>query len=104
MTLNSLETVSLEKLRHLDSCSVANAIEALGVRLRNAGFPDSTIRCMFEDFPPMVGFAATIRIRSAEPPMEGESYYYRLDWLEHLLSIPQPRVLVMEDVDPSPGL
>jgi regulator of RNase E activity RraA len=104
MTLNSLETVSLEKLRHLDSCSVANAIEAFGVRLRNAGFSDSTIRCMFEDFPPMVGFAATIRIRSAEPPMEGESYYYRLDWLEHLLSIPQPRVLVMEDVDPSPGL
>src|SRR5665213_2395982 len=36
--------------------------------------------------------------------MEGDSYYYRLDWLEHVLSIPLPRVLVVEDLDSHPGL
>jgi 4-hydroxy-4-methyl-2-oxoglutarate aldolase len=104
MTSNHIEPGTLEQLRHLDSCSVANAIETFGVRLRNSGFADSTVRCIFEDFPPLVGYAATIRVRTAEPPMEGDSYYYRLDWLDHLLSVPPPRALVVQDLDSHPGL
>ena len=104
MTSTHLEPVALEKLRQLDSCSVANAIETFGVRLRNTGFTDSTVRCIFEDFPPLVGYAATIHVRTSDPPMEGESYYYRLDWLEHVLSVPPPRILVVQDIDQHPGL
>jgi regulator of RNase E activity RraA len=104
MNANHLEPAELEELRRLDSCSVSNAIETFGVRLRNTGFDDSTIRCMFEDFPPLVGYAATVRVRTSEPPMEGDSYYYRLDWLDHLSSVPTPRVLVVEDLDSHPGL
>lgn len=104
MTRDPLEPAVLEGLRKLDSCSVANAIETFNVRLRNTGFADSTIRCLFEDFPPLVGYAATVRIRTAEPPMEGDSYYYRLDWLDSLAGIPQPRVLVVEDLDSHPGV
>jgi len=104
MTSNHIEPAALEELRQLDSCGVANAIETFGVRMRNTGFADSTVRCVFEDFPPLVGYAATVRIRTSEPPMEGDSYYYRLDWLEHVLSVPSPRVLVVEDLDPHPGL
>src|SRR5579863_3073149 len=104
MTSNHIEPAALEELRRLDSCSVANAIEKFGVRLRNSGFADSNVRCIFEDFSPLVGFAATVRVRTAEPPMEGDSYYYRLDWLDHVLSIPTPRVLVVEDVDTHPGV
>jgi 4-hydroxy-4-methyl-2-oxoglutarate aldolase len=104
MTSNHLEPALLEELRQLDSCTVANAIETFGVRLRNTGFTDSAVRCLFEDFPPLVGYAATVRVRTADPPMEGDSYYYRLDWLEHVLSVPPPRVLVVEDLDQKPGL
>jgi 4-hydroxy-4-methyl-2-oxoglutarate aldolase len=104
MISNHLEPAVLEELRQLDSCSVANAIETFGVRLRNAGFADSSVHCIFEDFPPLVGYAATIRVRTSDPPMEGDSYYYRLDWLEHLLSVPAPRVLVVQDMDHRPGL
>ena len=104
MTSNHIEPAALEKLRQLDSCTVANAIETFGVRLRNTGFADSTVRCIFEDFPPLVGYAATVRVRTADPPMEGDSYYYRLDWLEHVLSVPPPRVLVVQDMDRHPGL
>lgn len=104
MTSNPLEPAALENLRRLDSSSVANAIETFGVRLRNAGFADSTVHCIFEDFPPLVGYAATIRIRTAEPPMEGDSYYYRLDWLDHLVRVPAPRVLVIQDLDTHPGV
>jgi 4-hydroxy-4-methyl-2-oxoglutarate aldolase len=102
--MNPLTPEQLEQLRQMDSCSVANAIEAFDVRLRNTGFTDSRIRCIFEDLPPMVGYAATARVRTSEPPMEGHSYYYRLDWLDHVLSIPAPRVLVLEDLDTDPGI
>jgi 4-hydroxy-4-methyl-2-oxoglutarate aldolase len=104
MNKSHLEPAQLEKLRRLDSCSVANAIETFGVRLRNTGFTDSSVRCIFPDFPPMVGYAATVRVRTSNPPMEGESYYYRLDWLDRVLSIPPPRVLVVQDMDQNPGL
>ena len=63
MTSNHLEPATLEELRQLDSCTVANAIETFGVRLRNTGFTDSAVRCLFEDFPPLVGYAATVRVR-----------------------------------------
>lgn len=104
MKADSVPPALLEKLKALDACTVANAIEVFDVRLRNAGFADSSVRCMFEDFPPMVGYAATARIRTSEPPMEGHSYHERTDWWEHILSIPEPRIIVVEDIDSRPGL
>jgi len=104
MNKSHLEPAQLDKLRRLDSCSVANAIEVFNVRLRNVGFTDSGVHCIFPEFPSMVGYAATVRVRTSEPPMEGERYYYQLDWLDHVLSIPAPRVLVVQDMDQHPGL
>ncbi len=102
--MNQLTVAQLDQLRKLDSCDVANAIETFDVRLRNTGFTDSSVRCVFDDFPPMVGYAATVRVRTSDPPMEGDSYFYRLDWLDHLLSVPVPRVLIIQDLDQYPGL
>jgi 4-hydroxy-4-methyl-2-oxoglutarate aldolase len=102
--MKQLAPSQLQQLRQLDSCTVANAIEMFDVRLRNKGFADSRVRCIFEDFPPMAGYAVTVRVRTSEPPMEGHGYYYRLDWLDHVLSIPAPRVLVVEDLDKYPGV
>jgi 4-hydroxy-4-methyl-2-oxoglutarate aldolase len=104
MDSSRLDAVPLDALRRMDTCAVANAIETSGVRLRNTGFTDSSVHCIFPELSPMVGYAATVRIRTVDPPMEGDRYYYRLDWLDHLLSIPMPRVLVLEDMDERPGL
>lgn len=55
----------------------------------------------------MIGYAATARIRSAMPPMEPNKsfdYYDRMDWWKNILTIPAPRVVVIEDVDNPPGL
>lgn len=104
MNTNSLTSEQLDELRGLDSCGVSNAIETFDVRLRNTGFADSRVHCIFGDLPPMVGYAATVRVRSSDPPMEGESYFYRLDWLNHVMAIPAPRVLVIQDMDRHPGL
>jgi 4-hydroxy-4-methyl-2-oxoglutarate aldolase len=94
----------LEQLRRLSTCVVASAIETFNVRLRNTGFADASVHCIFPEFSPMVGYAATARIRSADPPMEGHSYYDRADWWEYIQSIPAPRVIVLQDMDTPPGL
>jgi 4-hydroxy-4-methyl-2-oxoglutarate aldolase len=104
MTTQQLTEAQLEQLRALDSSAVANAVELFDVRLRNTGFTDSGVHCMFPDFPPMVGYAATARLRTSDPPMESHSYYNRTDWWNHILSVPAPRIVVVQDVDKHPGL
>lgn len=100
-----LTTVQLGQLRGLTTCVVASAIETFRVRLPNTGFIDSSVRCIFEELPPVAGYAATARIRTSNPPMEGRSYSYeRTDWWNHILSIPAPRIVVIEDVDDPVGL
>lgn len=94
----------LEALRRLGTCAVSNAIEAFEVRLRNSGFADASIRCIFEDFPPIVGYAATARVRTSVPPMQGHNYIDRTDWWNAILEIPAPRVVVVEDVEKHPGI
>jgi 4-hydroxy-4-methyl-2-oxoglutarate aldolase len=94
----------LGELRALSTCVVASAIETFGVRLRNRGFSDSRLHCMFPEQPAAVGYAATARLRGSDPPMEGHSYYDHGDWWNSLLKIPTPRIVVIEDVDSTPGL
>lgn len=104
MSREPLSPARLDQLRVFSSCLVSSAIETFGVRLRNRGFSDSSIHCIFSDFPPIVGYAATARIRSSDPPMEGAGYYNRRDWWNELLKVPAPRIVVIEDVDHPPGL
>jgi 4-hydroxy-4-methyl-2-oxoglutarate aldolase len=105
--MRALKPAQLEQFRRLTTCLVASAIETFRVRLPNSGFADSSIRCMFPDQPAMAGYAATARMRSSNPRMEATKsydYYDRTDWWNDILTIPAPRVVVIEDVDNPPGL
>jgi 4-hydroxy-4-methyl-2-oxoglutarate aldolase len=104
MDTESLSPELLGQLSKLSTCIVASAIEAFDVRLRNTGFSNSSVRCIFPELPRLVGYAATARIRSADPPMEGHSYYARPEWWRHIQTIPEPRVVVVQDMDHHPGL
>jgi 4-hydroxy-4-methyl-2-oxoglutarate aldolase len=94
----------LEALRRLDACTVANAIETFHERLRNEGFVDHTVHCLFPRLQPMVGYAATIKIRGSAPPTAGNPYPDRTDWWDYILSLPTPCVVVAQDVATRPGL
>src|SRR5579863_919511 len=104
MALEPVSDAVLDALRRLDTCMVSNAIETFGIRLRNAGFADSRVRCMFEDFSPVVGYAATAQLRTGEPPIVGRIYSDRTDWWKSILQVPAPRIVVLEDLDKPPGL
>ncbi len=93
----------LDALRLFDTCMVANAVETFNIRLHNTGFTDASIRCLFEDAPPMVGYAATARLRSGAPPIVGGRFRDRADFWNSILEIPAPRILVLEDQDNPPG-
>jgi regulator of RNase E activity RraA len=58
---------------------------------------------MFPDAPPMVGYAATARLRSGEPPIVGGTFHDRADFWNSILEVPAPRILVLEDMDDPPG-
>jgi regulator of RNase E activity RraA len=52
----------------------------------------------------MLGYAATATIRASNAPMAGRCYYDRMDWWRYLATIPEPRVMVLHDIDPIPGI
>src|SRR5579863_5941028 len=94
----------LDALRGIGTCVVSNAIERFELRLRNTGFADSRVRCMFGDFRPMVGYAATARLRTVDPPISSHPYHDRVDWWTSILQIPAPRIVVLEDLDRPRGV
>jgi 4-hydroxy-4-methyl-2-oxoglutarate aldolase len=94
----------VDVFRRLDTCSVSNAVETFDCRLRNEGFTDGTVRCIFENRPPVVGHAVTARIHGSSPPAVGPGYYDRTDWWTYILTVPPPRIVVVEDADEHPGV
>ena len=99
-----LSKEQLEALRRFDTCMVSNAIETFELRLRNTGFAASSIRSVFKDWPPMVGYAATARLRTSDVPITNGVYHDRTDWWNSILQVPAPRIVVIEDMDEKPGL
>jgi len=103
-TEQTLTPALVESLRRLDACRVANTIETFDGRLRNEGFADGTVRGLFEELPPIVGHAVTARIRGSAPPPVGHTYRDRTDWWSYILTVPPPRIVVVQDVDERRGL
>lgn len=102
---STLSPEVLAALRALDTCSVSDAIERTGVRLRNEGFSNSTeLCCRFPQLAPMVGYAVTLRVRGANPPMQGGRYPEHTQWWESITRLPKPHVLMIEDLDHHPGM
>ncbi|MFY9744106.1 MAG: RraA family protein [Candidatus Sulfotelmatobacter sp.] len=101
--LHPLTEEEIDALRQFDTCMVANAVETFNLRLRNTGFTNGSIHCMYPDAPPMVGYAITARLRAGEPPIQGGTFHDRSDFWHRILESPDPRILVLEDMDHPPG-
>ena len=93
-----LTAEQLETLRKIPSCAVANAIETFDIMPRNEGFMLPQVRSIFPDMPHMIGYAVTAVIGAQMPPSKNMNVS-RLDWVDAITSVPEPRVLVMKDID-----
>src|SRR6202049_2668589 len=95
----ALSSADFERIRELDTCTVSNAIERLSVRPRNEGFVSNSVYCQFPHLAPMLGYAVTGLIRTSTPPVAGNSYHDRIGFLHYVSSMPEPRAMVLQDVD-----
>ena len=93
----------LEQIRQFDTCTIANAIEQFGVRLRNEGYTRAGLLSVTGDFPRVLGYAATFRVRSSEPSLTGNPYVERTDWWHAIGRLPAPRLAVIQDLDEGRG-
>jgi 4-hydroxy-4-methyl-2-oxoglutarate aldolase len=93
-----LTPAELKALRALNTPTVANAIERFDQRARHLGFMGPEVRCIFPEMPPIVGYAATARIM-AEQPAAGTWAPSRHEYWDAILSVPAPRIAVIQDLD-----
>jgi 4-hydroxy-4-methyl-2-oxoglutarate aldolase len=106
--IKPLSANDFASISRLDTCTVSNVIERFDVRPRNEGFIYDDVQCRFPHFAPMLGYAVTARIRSSTPPATSPPitrgcYYDRMDFWRHLVTLPEPRVMILQDVDRLPG-
>lgn len=101
-TTAPLTAAELDALRALNSPTIANAIETFNIRGRDEGFMDWSVRCILPELGAKIGYAATAVIM-AEQPAAGNRQIHNGDYWDHILSIPAPRMIAVQDVDQRPA-
>src|SRR5262245_27111228 len=93
----------LTLLRKYDTPTICNVVELFDLRPRTAGYMDARIQACYPKLPPMVGFAATATFRSSEAPRAGDVYSGLADQVASFAGLPQPTVVVFQDLDDPPA-
>lgn len=94
----------LKEIRQFDTCSVLNAIETFDVRLRNDGYARPGLQWMFPSVDSMIGYAATLCVKTSNPPIGGSAFNDRTDWWKDLSVAEGPLIAVVQDIDHEAGL
>lgn len=87
---------TLEAIARFDTCTIANAIEQFGIRLRNEGYTRPGLRCFTGGFTPIIGYASTCRVHSADPPVGGGAFVELTAWWTAIEKLPVPRIAVIQ--------
>jgi len=97
--MKSVDAKYIEILKKYDSPTICNVIELLKIRPQNEGFLHHSIRSLFPELPPMVGYAVTCTFTSAKKGKDTPEYNDIGRHVEALLAVPAPRVMVFPDID-----
>jgi regulator of RNase E activity RraA len=90
-------------LAQFDTCVLSDAIDSLGMQLRNRGFARPGLRLLTRTPVVVAGYAATARIRASDPPILGQTYFRQTEWWREISLLPRPRIVAIEDIDRVPG-
>ena len=88
----------LDTLGKIQTCAVANAIETFDVMPRSQGFMRPVVRSIFPGLGSMIGYAVT-GVISAKAPPTPHMRIPRTEWVDYVLSMPEPRVIMLQDLD-----
>jgi len=98
---DKLSKKELEALQKITTPTIANAIEVFNIQPRNMGFMTPDIRCILPELGIMVGYAVTCKIVADQPAAPGREVA-RPDWWDYIAQIPEPRVVLVQDLDQQP--
>ena len=103
----------LIKLQQWDTPTICNGLEIICPERRAYGFTTEPLVCLDPSLPPVVGYARTATIRAAVPSAgnEADDKALRLNYYEYVAKglkngnddTSGPSVVVIEDLDSSPG-
>ncbi len=101
MTTTSLTNSDLEALSAFDTPTICNALELLSKATQARGFTTSTLLCGFPTLKPIVGYARTAMIRSAQPldSTAAEQRALQNDYYRYVDAGPKPSIIVIQDLD-----
>ncbi|MBX2836116.1 MAG: RraA family protein [Gammaproteobacteria bacterium] len=94
----------LDCLSQWDTPTICNALELVVPERRGHGFSVHPFSVMYPEAKPMVGYARTAKIRASHPVNSNAECVDRLDYYEYIASGASPTIVVIEDVDPQPGV
>lgn len=105
MVERGFEAADLEALRRWDTPTICNALEVVVPARRGRGFTVKPFTVADPALPPICGVARTGRIRAAAPSgrTREDDRQARIGWYEYVAEADLPTVVVLEDLDETPG-
>lgn len=84
-------------LKTIDTPTVCNAIELLGVRPATENFTSNGIKCLYPELGPMVGYAVTVQMETVTQMLPRDPEI-TMSFYELLAASPNPSVIVMQEI------
>ena len=104
--MHSPTTNELALLTQWDTPTICNGLEIVCPERRATGFTTLPMVSLDPSLPPVIGYARTARIRATAPNTadEASARTLRMDYYEYVANGgPTPSIVVIEDLDASPG-
>jgi len=102
-TVPVLTPSEIEELKQFTTPTIANALELFGSWDRCSGIMAVRIKPLFPNMKPIVGYACT-SLLAARQRAQGKLYADWPDYWRYVLTIPEPRISVGQDIDPAPSV
>ena len=94
-----LSQYEIDLLNAADSPTVANVLELFDIRSYVSGYTNCTLKAVYPELPPAVGYAVTATFRAGYPAVHGHVYGDMPALIEEAQATPMPRMIVFQDMD-----
>ena len=97
---DALTPEQLAELAKYDSPTICNAIELFKVRPQTEGYLNHTVRALYPDLPPMVGYAYTFELKSRAVATDAPQLGFPAAVAQTHQNVQTPRIAVLAVTDP----
>jgi len=105
MVEHQLSLADLDALASFDTPTICNALERLSPDTRGCGYTTQPLVCGFPQLRPVIGYARTATIRSAQRSSTSDEAQHQVrdDYYRSIDAGPKPAIVVIQDLDSNAG-